>query len=165
MRRPCAASQSRDPLSSMDPGSAAVSRCAASGERKNKGRERSRPSFFRHCEEHLRRSNPYSRLSQQSCIASLAMTAEDSSFLPLPLWERSDRIGDAIRVRGYGLSIDLNPSPQPSPTRGEGAHRRCCDTADQNAKAPTEPPPRPAASDSPCSPWRRRHRMSPCQAR
>src|SRR5260370_8065503 len=49
-------------------------------------------------------------------------------FLPLPLWERSDRIGDAIRVRGYGLSIDLNPSPQPSPTRGEGAHHRCRDS-------------------------------------
>src|SRR5713101_5154947 len=31
---------------------------------------------------------------------------------------------DAIRVRGYALSIDLNPSPQPSPTRGEGAHCR-----------------------------------------
>src|ERR1700726_2575582 len=34
---------------------------------------------------------------------------------------------DAIRVRGYGLSRDLNPSPQPSPTRGEGAHHRCED--------------------------------------
>jgi zinc/manganese transport system substrate-binding protein len=33
---------------------------------------------------------------------------------------------DAIRVRGYALTIDLNPSPQPSPTGGEGAHRRCC---------------------------------------
>ena len=44
---------------------------------------------------------------------------------PLPLWERSGRIADAIRVRGYGPSIDRNPSPQPSPTRGEGAHRRC----------------------------------------
>src|ERR1700693_2202311 len=32
---------------------------------------------------------------------------------------------DAIRVRGYFLSIDLNPSPQPSPARGEGAHCRC----------------------------------------
>jgi len=31
---------------------------------------------------------------------------------------------DAIRVRGYALSIGLPPSPQPSPTRGEGAHRR-----------------------------------------
>src|ERR1700733_3191374 len=30
--------------------------------------------------------------------------------LPLPLWERSDRIADAIRVRGYTLSMDLNPS-------------------------------------------------------
>src|ERR1700724_1635274 len=44
--------------------------------------------------------------------------------LPLPLWERSDRIAYAIRVRGYALSMDLNPSPQPSPTRGEGAHLR-----------------------------------------
>src|SRR3984957_9220849 len=40
--------------------------------------------------------------------------------LPLPLWERSYRIADAIRVRGYALSMDRNPSPQPSPTRGEG---------------------------------------------
>jgi zinc/manganese transport system substrate-binding protein len=45
------------------------------------------------------------------------------SVPPLPLWERSNC--EAIRVRGYGPSIDLNPSPQPSPTRGEGAHRRC----------------------------------------
>src|ERR1700704_5734918 len=49
------------------------------------------------------------------------------SMPPLPLWERSDRIGDAIRVRGYGLSIDRDPSRQPSPTRGEGAHRSCRD--------------------------------------
>src|SRR5207248_11667987 len=40
---------------------------------------------------------------------------------------------DAIRVRGYGLSRDLDPSPQPSPTAGEGAHHawrqigRCVD--------------------------------------
>src|SRR5665647_2353402 len=27
---------------------------------------------------------------------------------------------DAIRVRGYALTIDLNPSPQPSPPVGEG---------------------------------------------
>src|ERR1700721_3565801 len=47
--------------------------------------------------------------------------------LPLPLWERSDRIADAIRVRGYALSMDLNPSPQPPPTKGEGAHRRYID--------------------------------------
>ena len=32
---------------------------------------------------------------------------------------------DAIRVRGYALTIDRNLSPQPSPTGGEGAHRRC----------------------------------------
>ena len=38
------------------------------------------------------------------------------------LWERSDRIVDAIR--DYDLSRDLDPSPQPSPTRGEGAHHR-----------------------------------------
>jgi hypothetical protein len=31
---------------------------------------------------------------------------------------------DAIRVRGYGLSIRFDPSPQPSPTRGEGVHFR-----------------------------------------
>src|SRR5882724_5825817 len=67
------------------------------------------------------------------------------SDLPLPLWERYRppsaavlrenaeaklrlrRIRDAIRVRGYALSIDRNPSPQPSPTRGEGAHCRCGD--------------------------------------
>src|ERR1700721_4809699 len=30
------------------------------------------------------------------------------------------RIADAIRARGYALSMDRNPSPQPSPTRGEG---------------------------------------------
>src|ERR1700730_18012107 len=46
---------------------------------------------------------------------------------PLPLWERSDRIGDAIRVRGYSLTIGRDPSPQPSPTRGEGARCRCRD--------------------------------------
>src|SRR6478752_2358160 len=34
---------------------------------------------------------------------------------------------DAIRVRGYALTIDRDPSPQPSPTRGEGAHCRCGD--------------------------------------
>src|SRR5713226_5943167 len=39
---------------------------------------------------------------------------------------------DAIRVRGYAPSIDLNPSPQPSPTRGEGAHRHCRDSANSN---------------------------------
>src|ERR1700689_5391390 len=44
------------------------------------------------------------------------------SVPPLPLRERSDCIGDAIRVRGYGPSIDRNPSPQPSPAGGEGAH-------------------------------------------
>src|SRR5882672_8738933 len=33
---------------------------------------------------------------------------------------------DAIRVRGYGLTIDRAPSPQPSPTRGEGARRCLC---------------------------------------
>src|SRR2546423_504099 len=37
---------------------------------------------------------------------------------------------DAIRVRGYSLSRDLDPSPQPSPTRGEGAHRRWGQMAD-----------------------------------
>src|SRR5258708_10793243 len=56
------------------------------------------------------------------------MDSESShSMSPLPLWERSDRIGDAIRVRGLGLSIDRDPSPQPSPTGGEGAHHRCGD--------------------------------------
>jgi hypothetical protein len=30
----------------------------------------------------------------------------------------------AIRVRGYGLSIDRTPSPQPSPY-GRGAHLHC----------------------------------------
>jgi hypothetical protein len=41
---------------------------------------------------------------------------------PLPSWERSDRIGDAIRVRGCDLSRDLNPSPQPPPTsKGRGS--------------------------------------------
>src|SRR5579863_5289294 len=35
------------------------------------------------------------------------------SVSPLPLWERSYRIEDAIRVRGHALSRDLNPSPQP----------------------------------------------------
>src|SRR5258705_13515442 len=34
------------------------------------------------------------------------------------------RIALAIRVRGYGLTIDLSPSSQPSPM-GEGAHFRC----------------------------------------
>src|SRR5258705_9296170 len=56
------------------------------------------------------------------------MVSESSrSMPPLPLWERSDRIGDAIRVRGFALTIDRDPSPQPSPTRGEGAHHRCGD--------------------------------------
>ena len=48
-----------------------------------------------------------------------------------PFLERTPKRGfgyvasiDAIRVRGYGLSRDLNPSPQPSPTRGEGARER-----------------------------------------
>jgi hypothetical protein len=41
------------------------------------------------------------------------------------LWERSERIADAFRVRGSGLSIDRDPSPQLSPTRGEGADFRC----------------------------------------
>jgi hypothetical protein len=43
---------------------------------------------------------------------------------------------DAIRVRGYGPSIDLNPSPQPSPTRGEGAHRRLRKFSIQFSKSP-----------------------------
>ncbi|MEI9922864.1 MAG: MFS transporter [Bradyrhizobium sp.] len=37
---------------------------------------------------------------------------------PLPLWERSDCIADAIRVRGYGLSIDCTPLPNPPPQGG-----------------------------------------------
>src|ERR1700722_11607712 len=39
-------------------------------------------------------------------------------FSPLPLWERSDCIADAIRVRGYGLSIDCTPLPNPPPQGG-----------------------------------------------
>src|SRR3954451_25255686 len=46
---------------------------------------------------------------------------------PLPLWESSDCIGDAIWVRGLSPRKDRYPSPQPSPTRGEGAHCRCRD--------------------------------------
>src|ERR1700682_1800622 len=34
-----------------------------------------------------------------------------ADFLHLSQGERSERINDAIRVRGYGLSLDCNPSP------------------------------------------------------
>src|SRR6516225_7308553 len=54
---------------------------------------------------------------------------------PLPLWERSDRIEDVIRVRGclhgqdlFVLRLPIEPlirrglsSAPPSPTRGEGS--------------------------------------------
>src|SRR6267142_763444 len=43
------------------------------------------------------------------------MNEPDASSSPLPLWERSDRIEDAIRVRGYALSIERNPSPHRTP--------------------------------------------------
>src|SRR5580700_3458502 len=65
-------------------------------------------------------------ISKRSGVMNLESCVAECSVSPLPLWERSDCIGDAIRVRGYALTIDLNPSPQPSPTGGEGAHRRCC---------------------------------------
>jgi len=66
---------------------------------------------------------------------------------------------DAIRVRGYGLTIDREPSPQPSPTRwrGEFAACRCRDTepsirGSDARSATTNPPPwrssRPASSSS-----------------
>ena len=40
--------------------------------------------------------------------------------------ERSDCIADAMRVRGFNLSIGRAPSPQPPPTgEGAGSRRRC----------------------------------------
>src|SRR5256886_17565457 len=74
------------------------------------------------------------------------MDSESShSMSPLPVWERhrppsaavlkrtpkrsfgSVASSDAIRVRGFALTIDRDPSPQPSPTRRAGAHHRCGD--------------------------------------
>jgi hypothetical protein len=57
------------------------------------------------------------------------MESECASSEHLSHGERSDRCDDAnivgaIRVRGYGLSIDRTPSPQPSPY-GRGVHLHC----------------------------------------
>jgi hypothetical protein len=88
------------------------------------------------------------RVSGHGCLKKLNREVRECA-LPLPLWERSDRLDnvETIRVRGPGLSMDRNPTPTVShrsriyptstnmmPTRvnpswvGEGAHRRCRDS-------------------------------------
>ena len=72
---------------------------------------------------------------KKSMIAafSLSPAVEVQAALAAVLGENAEaelrlcRTADAIRVRGYALSMEINRSPQPSPAGGEGAlfHRDC----------------------------------------
>src|ERR1700731_2591470 len=67
---------------------------------------------------------------------------------------------DAIRVRGYAFTIDLNPSPQPyrasfarlDPTRGEGAHRHCRDMVLHHSSPASRSPIAPLSGFWPLNP-------------
>src|ERR1700730_13829856 len=66
------------------------------------------------------------RVSEIGCLKKIKSAHARTRHLS-PCGRGRIASSDAIRVRGYALTIDLNPSPPPSPTRGEGAHHRCRD--------------------------------------